>query len=252
MPEAPMSRRRLLLGAGVLLVVLAGALAQPGVRWPLWGWLRGEPFYRGKPTSYWAERLRAETCNVQTQTDPPWNGLRLVTCPALSRRPPLIDAFYRYVRVNRSAPPEVLFEFSEADRLVPVLIQLLKDPDRSVVAKAALCLWHIGPAAWESTPALSAALAASTDTRFRMFLADCRERVDPKSKEALDPLIGLLLGPDKSRAAIAAARLGEMGPDAEAAVLPLAMVLTDSDPRLSAEAAKALKQIDPQWPAGFR
>ena len=35
--------RRWLLRAGLLLgIVLAGALAVPDVRWPLWGWLRGE------------------------------------------------------------------------------------------------------------------------------------------------------------------------------------------------------------------
>jgi hypothetical protein len=33
------------------VVVLAAALLSPEVRWWLWGHLRGEAFYQGKPTS---------------------------------------------------------------------------------------------------------------------------------------------------------------------------------------------------------
>src|SRR4051812_35296657 len=52
-------RRRVLLAAVALLVVfLGGALLAPDVRWAVWGRLRGEAFYRGRPTSYWEASLR--------------------------------------------------------------------------------------------------------------------------------------------------------------------------------------------------
>src|SRR5436309_11657235 len=47
-----MTRRRKLLFSATTLVAL-GVLALPGVHWRLYGWARGEPFYDGRPTSYW-------------------------------------------------------------------------------------------------------------------------------------------------------------------------------------------------------
>ena len=49
-----MIRRRWRLLLALTLLLLAGGLALvPGVRWPVYGWLRGEAFYQGRPTSYW-------------------------------------------------------------------------------------------------------------------------------------------------------------------------------------------------------
>src|SRR5262249_5528758 len=44
----------------VLLVcaVLLAAFAHPAVHWRALGWSRGEASYRGRPTSYWALRIR--------------------------------------------------------------------------------------------------------------------------------------------------------------------------------------------------
>src|SRR5436309_10894633 len=50
-------RRRLLLA--LALLALVGVLALPGVHWRLIGWWRGEPFYQGRPASYWAAELRS-------------------------------------------------------------------------------------------------------------------------------------------------------------------------------------------------
>jgi hypothetical protein len=48
-----MKRRWRLLLVLLLLLVLGGMLLLPSVRWPIYGWLRGEAFYQGMPTSYW-------------------------------------------------------------------------------------------------------------------------------------------------------------------------------------------------------
>jgi hypothetical protein len=54
-----MKRRwRLWLGLAVVLV-LAGGLAHPSVHWRLIGWLKGEAFYQGRPTSWWAGDIDA-------------------------------------------------------------------------------------------------------------------------------------------------------------------------------------------------
>jgi hypothetical protein len=241
-----MSRRRL-LGAGVLLGVLLGALALPAVRWQLWGRLRGEAFYRGRPTSYWTGRLRTESCEVRQYADPRARGgmaVRVVTRPG-PYRPPVIGRLCRLLGVGPPAE-EVLFDGGEAGRLVPVLIELLKDPDPSVVRVAALSLGALGPAARESAPALAAALAACSDENLRLVLAYALSRTAPHPDEAARVLAGMLRDQDKSRATRAASVLERLGPDAGAAVPALAEAVKDADPNLSAQAARALKEIDPQ------
>jgi hypothetical protein len=44
-------------GLGLVLLATIGLLALPAVHWPLLGWLRGEAFYRGRPTSYWQREV---------------------------------------------------------------------------------------------------------------------------------------------------------------------------------------------------
>src|SRR5262249_40577366 len=42
----------------VLLLLVAGLALVPQVRWPIYGWFRGEAFYQGMPTSWWAQEIR--------------------------------------------------------------------------------------------------------------------------------------------------------------------------------------------------
>jgi HEAT repeat len=242
-----MSRRRVLLGAGVLLVVLAGALAQPGVRWPLWGWLRGEAFYRGRPTSYWAGRLKNEPCEFCQNADAQASGglkVWVETRPAPQRPPPLVGALYRLFRV-RPAPSEVLFEGGEDCRLVPVLIELLQDQNPSVVRLAALYLGGLGPAARPAAPALVVALAVWNDEDLRLVLAYALGRTSPRPEEAVRALADILRGQNKGRAAVAAVELGDIGPRAKGAVPALAAALTDGNVNVRCAAAGALTKVDP-------
>jgi hypothetical protein len=41
----------------LLLLLVSSLLLVPSVRWHVYGWLKGEAFYQGKPTSYWRERI---------------------------------------------------------------------------------------------------------------------------------------------------------------------------------------------------
>jgi hypothetical protein len=51
-------RRRRLTWFLVGLVAVAAVPAVPDVHWSLIGWWQGEAFWRGRPTSYYASRVR--------------------------------------------------------------------------------------------------------------------------------------------------------------------------------------------------
>ena len=53
-----MLKRKRLACLVILLLVLAGVSLHPAVYWRVIGWSRGEAFYQGRPTSYWAEQFR--------------------------------------------------------------------------------------------------------------------------------------------------------------------------------------------------
>jgi hypothetical protein len=51
-----MTRRRILRWSLLLVIVAAFAVWLEPTR-VVWGWLRGEAFYQGRPTSYWSREL---------------------------------------------------------------------------------------------------------------------------------------------------------------------------------------------------
>jgi HEAT repeats len=179
MPEVAMSRR-VLLGAFLLLVVvLAGSLFSPGVRWCVWR-LRGESFYRGRPTSYYRETLKRPYGRPNgwyfyaphgfwgvMAPPPPW--------PLESR--PQVAAVYRRLG-HAPGPPEVVFDLAEADRVLPVLTELFQDRDAVVAVHAATILREMGPLARPAVPALVAAFEHPRDGRVRQAAADALLSVD--------------------------------------------------------------------------
>jgi HEAT repeat protein len=237
--------RCVLLRAGLLLgVVLAGALlALPNVRWPLWGWLRGESFYRGWPTSYYRDLVKRGVTLEPSDT-----GELVATAPApslpLEGRPEVTPVYRGLGLAPRRS--RVLFDPADADRAAPVLAELLRDGDPDVVANTSVVIAYLGPPARRSAPALAAVLEGSDDEALRLPLAWALGRVDPQSDEAARALAGMVRGPDKSRAVTAASLLGTIGPGAEAAVPALAEAVKDSDFNLAVHAANALKRIDPK------
>jgi hypothetical protein len=208
-----MSRRWLLRAVLLLSVVLVGALAVPVVHWRLWGWLRGESFYRGRPTSYWS-REAADWC-----MDHDWGcipGLRRHTLPDVlgyDRTDRLERCLHIPPRQGEAA--EVLWAGDEA--AVPVLIELLKDEDSDVRGEAARALGRAGPRARGAIPALVELVSDG--------------QVNEVSVHEL-----------------AAEALGRMGRDARAAVPALLALSRDEREHVSVRhnAAEALKQIDPQ------
>src|SRR5437763_15710605 len=65
MRDDTMTQRRRRLLVALSLLALLGVLALPGVHWRLVGWWRGEPFYDGRPASYWSSAIAdCQVCEV--------------------------------------------------------------------------------------------------------------------------------------------------------------------------------------------
>jgi hypothetical protein len=138
-------RRRLLVG--LALLGLLGVLALPGVHWRLIGWAKGEPFYRGRPASYWVAELRSFELDFTSFLPGDFYWVRPVGLPpewcwrlGLTARCQMMSA----TEMPLSSDPEA----------VPLLRALLHNPDPSVRFKAAVALAAQGNAAASAVPDL--------------------------------------------------------------------------------------------------
>jgi hypothetical protein len=52
-----MKHRRRVFLVLVLLLLVGGLLLVPSIRWPVYGWLRGEVVYQGIPASWWERKI---------------------------------------------------------------------------------------------------------------------------------------------------------------------------------------------------
>jgi hypothetical protein len=149
-----MKRRRRLYLAGVLLGATLLALLSPQGQWAVWGWLRGEAFYHGRPTSYWRPKVLDSS---PLGYYPP--AINLVARHLVARRPSppgWVDRLRAWLRGGGGDAEE---PFPVADpAAVPVLVELLRDEDAAVGAEAADALARIGPGAKTAVPALLDAL----------------------------------------------------------------------------------------------
>jgi hypothetical protein len=130
----------------------------PAVHWRLIGWWRGEAFYRGRPTSYHRLFGRASRCHLGWAVEFP--------------EPKFASWVRQHVSsdladwLHDSQPP---MSAPGADA-VPVLLQMLGDPDQSVRIVAVGWLHIVRPPARDALPALRAMLDGSdgqdADLRF--------------------------------------------------------------------------------------
>lgn len=123
-------RLRLLLVLIVALLVGGALFLLPSVRWPVYGWIKGEAFYEGRPTSYW----RLEALKLIDWQEEQATGR--------TRQPSWVD---------RLLPTDGPFLFAnevlEGDAAFqPVLTEMLKDQDPRVRKQAAWGLAKLGAA----------------------------------------------------------------------------------------------------------
>jgi hypothetical protein len=140
-----MTRRRrwLMAVAGAVGLVV---LALPPVHWRLYGWARGEQFYKGRPASYWSAEIAAcdATLFLECFTETP--TLRML----LTRRPNSVDRARQWLADRLSWPdlapnsrwaPNNRWRLNDDDpTALPVLIALLDEPPPQVRYFAAQCI----------------------------------------------------------------------------------------------------------------
>ncbi len=186
-------KKRLLIGCGVALVILVGLLLLfPTAPMVLRGWIRHEPFYQGKPASYWREEV------LNSIASPDWKLRPEPFWPATLDRvlkPAQTDAVTRY------------FGFTQRDGIdaapmwgdpaaVPVLIELTKPTKEQVVFERdegdnrmvrlsvrVFALGHLGRMGSAAEPAVpTLKLALNDDDPFiRAVAADSLKKIDPEA-----------------------------------------------------------------------
>jgi hypothetical protein len=187
-------RRRIILA----LLAVAALLAVPAVHWRLIGWVRGEAFYQGRPTSYWAGEIRSFHCVLITgygENDlgrPRSFPRRPIVSPLVRRKQRVVDRALtclgitpNIVNVNSSYWDEEI-PFPNADGgAIPVLAQLLKDADNHVRWFAAWRLQDYGPEAAAVIPALWS-LVERQEWGTAMLAAAALEQIDPSTLGVLE------------------------------------------------------------------
>jgi hypothetical protein len=186
-------RRWLVRAIVVLAVVLGGPLTLPGVRWPLWGCLRGESFYRGWPTSYYRETLKRPYAYNRPNC---WHfggptgywAVMANPSPLPLESRPLVAAVYRRLGLT-ARRPVVVFELAEVEQVLQVLTELLRDDDAEVAFHAASFLELMASRARPAVPALLAVFHHHANVRVRRAAARALWSMDREVclKVGLDP-----------------------------------------------------------------
>jgi HEAT repeat protein len=233
--------KKWLLGLVFLVLVAAVALWLDPTSVGL-GYLRGEAFYRGRPTRYWLRTLR--------DTDPGTHAsaLSALKSGGIEALPVLIEI----VRNPAGGKPtgndprivavDLLREQGpKAAEAAPELIKLLQDDDLQIRTVAAAALGQIGASPGDAVPALMAVLKRDR----RPEAVDALTTFGPAAKEAIPLLTELLRAREADLRWRAAYALGKLGPGAASAVPVLIAALKDEDPDVREHAAEALGDIGP-------
>jgi hypothetical protein len=205
--------RRVLLRAVLLLsVVLAGTLAAPDVRWWLWGHLRGEAMYRGKPTSYWRGPVKEWQRMLKAYAQASVSRSRPRRPPPPPPPPPTTAEVVR-AWAGRFFTRSIVWPPTHDPAAVPVLVQLLSDDDPEVRDYAALTLGDCGPAATAALPGLTEALR-DDDPEVRHSAAVSLGGIDRRPEVTVPVLSRMLTDREALVRRRVANLLRKMGPDA--------------------------------------
>jgi HEAT repeats len=214
-PDSPMKNR--ILWVFGLFVILVIAVAVSPLRYVVRGWLAGESFQSGWPTSYWVDSLADQN---------PENRQRATS--ALAQGGPA------------------------SEQAIPALITALGDSNAEVRWGAAHALGEIGRRAEQVVPAL-VKLLSSRSTSDRIWAATGIGLFGHDAKGAVPELVDRLDDRSPQVRNLVAWALGRIGPDARSGVPKLMETVEDNDPVESEPFVKtvgemaraALWQIDP-------
>lgn len=233
------NRVLILSGAGLSLVAMIALLILEPTRIGM-GFLRGESFYQGRPTSYWKLGLADDSPSTRLETV---HQLKAGGADAV----PVVVALIGENRGESWEAIERRWTLAEilgaigppAAPAVPVLVELLQDPDHQVRSVAALALGQIGPTAKQAvTP-----LITLVNSREKLPAIKALGYLRGEAKEAVPVLIPNLKDPELDVRWTTAKALDHIGPDAKAALPALAELLKDSEPQTRSVAAEAIWAI---------
>jgi hypothetical protein len=166
-----MSRARRWLAGALAAAAVSGILIHPAIYWPIYGWVAGEPFWNGRPSTYW--RRQIERLNLKAG-EKVKEGSKILPPPPgyvpvfLRVGPPKVggplapglewldkQTGYRLLDQNT----DVFGANSGLDpTAVALLLELLGDPDATVRAFAVEGLCHIAMRHPETTAEVVPAL----------------------------------------------------------------------------------------------
>src|SRR5438445_759028 len=170
-----------LVWLGVIAVLLLTALFLEPTR-VVWGYLKGESFYRGRPTSYWRSALLDEAPAAHVAARSALKDGRAEAIPVLiqllaSRG----DRTYAEVRWTAAALLGALGQIGSGDaRVVEALTAALKDSNERVRRDAVRSLGQLGAAAKSAAPTISK-LRNDPAERVRTAAAAALRQIDSKT-----------------------------------------------------------------------
>jgi hypothetical protein len=211
-PQKPAGRRWPLWIA--LAVVIAGAAILLDPTHTLKGWLQGEPFYEGRPRSYWRKAIVSQDPAEQAQAE-------------------------QAIRAGRAAAAPLLAE----------MLHGAAGNDWSAAQvrwKSAELLGAIGPPARPHAELALVDALDDEDPHVRKVVAQAIESVGVEDPRCVPPLIEMLGNEDTRVRREAARALGSMGPQARQAIPQIETLLQDPAEMVREAAATALRSIDPQ------
>jgi HEAT repeat protein len=237
--------KKKLIGLGVVMVVLVGALLLDPT-FILIGFLRGQHFYRGRPTQFWKKALG--------DTDPAVHAaaLRQLKEGGAEAVPVLVEIWseegnseWEAIEVRCKAGGILSQIGPGGETAVRPLVRALKDQDPHIRAVAITALGSLGPC---GCPEVVPALIDRLETEDRQAAARALSRFGSQALPAVPALEKLLQDPDAGVRWNAARTLGKIGPQAAGALSSLIASLKDEDALVRENAAEALGDIGP--PAG--
>jgi HEAT repeat protein len=260
----------------ILVVIFAGLLVvglfiEPtGVAL---GYLRGESFYDGRPSGYWARQLAGDPAASSAAIEKLERGKGAVVGVLAE----LLQGQSRFPSEVRYTAAEILGRIGpDADAASQALLDALNDPDPHVRLVAAAALPKTGVPAADAVPALTKRLAEEPsvvtaralseyrgqaiealptliktlenqelDSETRWNAARTLGKIGPEGTEAIPALVEALEDKESTVREHSAEALGDIGPPAAEAIPDLVAVLGDPATRVRRDAVRSLGQIGP-------
>ena len=227
------TRRRIAFLLFVVFLALGVFLLFPSGRLILCGLLKGESFYHGKPTQYWRSVAKKQTTKFHNIFG---------SCLIFKGPTPIAKISFcdRISKKWRQTWTESTYPLLDGDpAAIPVLRELIQDPDPDVRQAAANGLERIGPKAESMVPLLCKMLKEDADESVRGVVVRALGVI---GRPSVIPLVALLKEDNLSDPYSAWEAIGQIGPEASEAIPFLIKGLKD---RKGYIAARALASIGP-------